>query len=102
MVAEPVALLAEVRARALDERANRLAHRLIAAGMRDMLHEPYRARLFPHLDVRDNVAFPLRSRGVRRTEARTRASEWLTRVGLGDRASAKPQAAVTACSSSTK
>ena len=26
-------------------------HRLIAAGMRDMLHEPYRARLFPHLDA---------------------------------------------------
>lgn len=24
---------------------------LIAAGMRDMLHEPYRARLFPHLDA---------------------------------------------------
>jgi homoserine kinase len=26
-------------------------HDLIAAGMRDMLHEPYRARLFPHLDA---------------------------------------------------
>ncbi len=26
-------------------------HTLIAAGMRDMLHEPYRARLFPHLDA---------------------------------------------------
>src|SRR5680860_92691 len=26
-------------------------HELIAAGMRDMLHEPYRARLFPHLDA---------------------------------------------------
>ena len=26
-------------------------HALIAAGMRDMLHEPYRARLFPHLDA---------------------------------------------------
>lgn len=26
-------------------------HQLIAAGMRDMLHEPYRARLFPHLDA---------------------------------------------------
>ncbi len=26
-------------------------HELIAAGMHDMLHEPYRARLFPHLDA---------------------------------------------------
>ncbi len=26
-------------------------HSLIRAGMRDMLHEPYRARLFPHLDA---------------------------------------------------
>ncbi len=26
-------------------------HELIAAGMHDMLHEPYRARLFPHLDT---------------------------------------------------
>jgi homoserine kinase len=26
-------------------------HALIGAGMRDMLHEPYRARLFPHLDA---------------------------------------------------
>jgi homoserine kinase len=26
-------------------------HILIAASMRDMLHEPYRARLFPHLDA---------------------------------------------------
>ncbi len=36
-------------------------HELIAASMRDMLHEPYRARLFPHLDAmkataRDNGA----------------------------------------------
>ena len=26
-------------------------HELIGAGMHDMLHEPYRARLFPHLDT---------------------------------------------------
>jgi len=30
---------------------NTADHELIAAGMRDMLHEPYRARLFPHLDA---------------------------------------------------
>jgi molybdate transport system ATP-binding protein len=36
------------------------------------------------------VAFPLRSRGVPRREARRRADEWLARVGLGDRAEARP------------
>jgi len=46
--------------------------------------------LFPHLSVLENVAFPLRSRGVDRTEARRRASEWLGRVGLADRERAKP------------
>ena len=31
-------------------------HELIAAGMHDMLHEPYRARLFPHLDAMKTAA----------------------------------------------
>jgi len=47
--------------------------------------------LFPHLTVLENVAFGLRSRGVARAEARRRAHEWLARVGLGDRAGAKPR-----------
>jgi molybdate transport system ATP-binding protein len=38
--------------------------------------------LFPHLSAVDNVAFGLRTRGVRRPEARRRAGEWLDRVGL--------------------
>ena len=45
-------------------------------------------RLFPHLSVQDNVAFGLRSTGVRRREARRRAADWLDRLGLagyGDR-----------------
>jgi molybdate transport system ATP-binding protein len=46
--------------------------------------------LFPFLDARDNVAFSLRSRRVPRTEARQRAGEWLARVGLADRATARP------------
>jgi molybdate transport system ATP-binding protein len=44
--------------------------------------------LFPHLSVTDNVAFGLRTRGLRRPAARAVASEWLARVGiaeLGDR-----------------
>jgi molybdate transport system ATP-binding protein len=44
--------------------------------------------LFPHLSVTDNVAFGLRTRGVRRAAARAAAGDWLARVGiaeLGDR-----------------
>jgi molybdate transport system ATP-binding protein len=46
--------------------------------------------LFPHLSVLENVAFALRSRHVARAEARRRAREWLSRVGLADRERAKP------------
>ena len=44
--------------------------------------------LFPHLSVTDNVAFGLRTRGLRKPVARAAAREWLARVGiaeLGDR-----------------
>jgi len=47
-------------------------------------------RLFAHLSLVDNVAFGLRANGVRRREARARATAWLERVGLGDRAAARP------------
>jgi molybdate transport system ATP-binding protein len=46
--------------------------------------------LFPHLTVLENVAFGLRSRGASRRSARRAAMEWLTRVGLADRAHVKP------------
>ena len=48
--------------------------------------------LFPHMTVLENVAFGLRSRGAGRGAARERALEMLDRVGLSDRASAKPRA----------
>jgi len=48
--------------------------------------------LFPHMTVLENVAFGLRARGTGRTLARARALEMLERVGLSDRASAKPKA----------
>jgi len=48
--------------------------------------------LFPHLTVLENVAFGLRARGVPRADARTRARDWLDRVGLDDHAETKPGA----------
>ncbi|WP_295823749.1 ATP-binding cassette domain-containing protein [uncultured Microbacterium sp.] len=46
------------------------------------------ARLFPHLTVRENVAFGPRAAGVPASVARDTAEQWLARVGLpgtGDR-----------------
>jgi thiamine transport system ATP-binding protein len=40
--------------------------------------------LFPHLDVRDNVAYGIRRAGASRSEARVRAEELLAWVGLAD------------------
>ncbi|RWR20045.1 ABC transporter ATP-binding protein [Microbacterium enclense] len=40
------------------------------------------ARLFPHLSVRENVAFGPRSAGVAAADARSDADRWLARVGL--------------------
>ncbi|WP_099021744.1 ABC transporter ATP-binding protein [Mycolicibacterium palauense] len=48
--------------------------------------------LFPHLSVLDNVAFGLRSRGVRRPQARAQAREWLQRVGIAEHARSRPGA----------
>ncbi len=46
--------------------------------------------LFPHLSVLDNVAFGLRSRGIRTPAARAAAMVWLDRFGLTELASARP------------
>jgi molybdate transport system ATP-binding protein len=48
--------------------------------------------LFPHMTVLENVAFGLRARGTGRALARARALDMLERVGLRDRAAAKPRA----------
>jgi len=47
-------------------------------------------RLFPHLSVLDNVAFPLRSRGTNRAAARDTAQHWLDRLDLTALAARKP------------
>jgi molybdate transport system ATP-binding protein len=47
-------------------------------------------RLFPHLSVRDNVAFGPRSAGRSRAFSRARAEEWLVRLDLTGLASRRP------------
>ena len=46
--------------------------------------------LFPHLDARANVAFPLESAGVSRAERRRRADELLARLAIPHLATSKP------------
>ncbi|HEY7199640.1 MAG TPA: ABC transporter ATP-binding protein, partial [Candidatus Dormibacteraeota bacterium] len=46
--------------------------------------------LFPHLSAVENVAFGLRSRGMRRGEARRVAAGWLARLGLAGIGDARP------------
>ena len=48
------------------------------------------ARLFPHMDIRTNVAFGLRARGVDRAASSVNADEWLRRVGLPGMGNARP------------
>lgn len=47
--------------------------------------------LFPHLSALENVAFPLRARGIPRTQARERAGRLLERLGAGGRSGARPR-----------
>jgi molybdate transport system ATP-binding protein len=47
-------------------------------------------RLFPHLSVRDNVAFGPRSAGAGRRAARRRADHWLDRLALAELAGRRP------------
>ena len=46
-------------------------------------------RLFPHLSAVDNVAYPLRARGMGRRAARAAATEELRAVGIGDDAATR-------------
>jgi molybdate transport system ATP-binding protein len=47
-------------------------------------------RLFPHLSVRENVAFGPRCHGRPRQAAKAEADDWLRRFGLADYAKRKP------------
>jgi putative ABC transport system ATP-binding protein len=46
--------------------------------------------LVPSLDATENVMVPMRAAGVKRSEARARATELLAHVGLADRAKHRP------------
>lgn len=46
--------------------------------------------LIPMLDAVDNAALPLTLDGVAAEKARTRATEWLQKVGLGNRLTSRP------------
>jgi len=46
--------------------------------------------LFPHMRLWENVAYPLKVRGVNRSERRARAAAMLARVGMADRADDHP------------
>ena len=46
--------------------------------------------LFPHMTARDNIAYPLRVRGVPRREREQEVGQMLRRVGLADRAERRP------------
>lgn len=48
--------------------------------------------LFPHMSLRDNVAFGLRMRGVPRRQRHARAHEMLSLVGLAEDAAKRPHA----------
>jgi molybdate transport system ATP-binding protein len=47
-------------------------------------------RLFPHLNVTENVAFSPRAHGLGKAAARSAARSWLDRLGLADLAGRKP------------
>ena len=51
-------------------------------------------RLFPHLDVRDNVSFAARSAGIRRAAARELATDWLQAARAGRSREAPPAPAL--------
>ncbi|WP_310278313.1 ABC transporter ATP-binding protein [Haloactinomyces albus] len=55
-----------------------------------VVFQDYSRSLFPWMSVRGNIEFPLRSRGVSKSERRERAEETLSRVGLPDAATKYP------------
>ena len=65
------------------------AQRNVAPEHRRVGYVPQHVALFPHLNVRDNVAFGLRARG-NGTGSRPLAEEWLARLGVENLADRMP------------
>ncbi|MDN5793698.1 MAG: ATP-binding cassette domain-containing protein, partial [Brevibacterium aurantiacum] len=59
---------------------------------RGIVHLAQTPLLFPHLNVIDNVAFGLKAQGLTTTEARSRAQDMLTRLGVGHCSGRAPEA----------
>ena len=84
----------------LDEGMLRLGDRVVDDPMTDVLVAPDERpaglvlqdpTLFPHLDLRDNVAFGLRRGGLTKEAARVAAMAWLEKLGVEDQARAHPR-----------
>jgi molybdate transport system ATP-binding protein len=61
----------------------------VTSAERPVVLQPQRGALFPHLDVADNVAYPLRATGCSKRQARAKTLELLAQTGLGALASAR-------------
>ncbi len=77
----------KVGARNLDDVTSSV---FVAAAERPVGYVFQNYRLFPHLDVADNVSFAARAQRLSRAAARERAGEWLTRLDLTDLAKTRP------------
>ncbi len=84
----------------LDEGVLRLDGRVVDDPAADLFVPPDRRptgvvlqepTLFPHLDVRDNVAFGLRRQGVAKEAARLVATDWLEKLDVADQARSRPR-----------
>lgn len=75
----------------LDGRVLTDAHTLVPPHDRRVALLAQDPLLFPHLSVRDNVAFGPRSAGARRRTSREAAQRWLAEVGAADLADRTPQ-----------
>ena len=84
----------------LDEGRLRLGDRVVDDVGSDVFVPPDRRpvgvvlqdpALFPHLDLRDNVAFGLRRQGTDKNVARGTATDWLGRLGLENHARSRPR-----------
>jgi molybdate transport system ATP-binding protein len=85
---QPDAGVVELEGRVLDDAGG---GRHVLAGDRPVGIVFQDLRLFPHLSGVENAAFPLRARGIAKGEARERSRELLARLGLTERANARPE-----------